>query len=171
MHSLMFGLNFIIFFALLLSHQSQPSLDTCLGMTWLHSPVNEAIEYQTVMFNGTLDVTSPYIGTPSPAVDEAWMRITWNDSLQPIRVSDEDMKKIYKDGRASNVRFSEEDGGGSLGAVDVFHQLHCLNFFRKYTYPDYYPEVQEMWQTRPIYMRYHIGISSVHLISSARLIY
>ena len=32
--------------------------------------------YQNVRFNGNLEAYSPYKGPPSPAVDEAWDRIT-----------------------------------------------------------------------------------------------
>jgi len=47
-------------------------------------------------------------------------------SVIPIRLSDEELRKVYKDGRASNVRFSKEDGGGSMGSLNMAHQLHCL---------------------------------------------
>lgn len=29
---------------------------------------------------------------------------------------------------------------------------------RKYTYPDYYPELQDLWNTRPHFIRSHLGI-------------
>jgi hypothetical protein len=47
-------------------------------------------------------------------------------SVKLIRLSDEELKKLHKDGRPSNVRFSEEDGGGSMGALNIVHLLHCL---------------------------------------------
>jgi hypothetical protein len=46
--------------------------------------------------------------------------------VKPIRLSDEELRKLFKDGRASNVRFSEEDGGGSMGSLNMVHQLHCV---------------------------------------------
>lgn len=110
------------------------------------APAYEAVEYKTVRFNGTLDFPSPYSGPPSPAVDAAWDRITTNNScecsycpfgslavfnnaltlVRPIRVADRVLDKIYKSGRASNVQYHEEDGGESMGTIEVFHQLHCL---------------------------------------------
>jgi hypothetical protein len=47
-------------------------------------------------------------------------------SVKLIRLSDAELKKLHKDGRPSNVRFSEEDGGGSMGALNIIHLLHCV---------------------------------------------
>jgi hypothetical protein len=46
--------------------------------------------------------------------------------VRPIKISDEDLKKINKSGRPSNVKYREIDGGGNLGSIEVFHQLHTL---------------------------------------------
>jgi len=43
-----------------------------------------------------------------------------------------------------------------MGSIEVFHQLHCLNMLRKFTYPKEYPEVQELWTTRPQFLRSHL---------------
>ena len=116
----------------------------------LAAPVFEAVEYEIVKVEGVLDTISPYMGS-GPDVDAAWDRLTWNNScmyrtrashstLAPfrvsadatllsvklIRLSDEELKKLHKDGRPSNVRFSKQDGGGSMGALNLFHQLHCV---------------------------------------------
>ena len=97
--------------------------------------------------------------------------------MELIRLSDQELKKLHKDGRPSNVRFSEEDGGGSMGALNVIHLLHCVvrtlfvimicwiqnnvkDSIRKHVYSDDYPTVQEWRKTRPILMKYHIGTLS-----------
>ena len=46
--------------------------------------------------------------------------------MKLIRLSTEELKKLRKDGRPSDVRFSEEDGGGSMGALNIIHLLHCV---------------------------------------------
>jgi hypothetical protein len=98
-----------------------------------------------VKVEAVFDTVSPYMGS-GPEVDAAWDRLTWNStcmcsiqvqfcitllmptllSVELIRLSDEDLKKLHKDGRPSNVRLSEEHGGGSLGTVNVIHLLHCV---------------------------------------------
>lgn len=49
---------------------------------------------------------------------------TW--AVRPIRISDDELEKINKGRRASNVRYKEADGGGNMGSIEIFHQLHCL---------------------------------------------
>lgn len=57
----------------------------------------------------------------------------------------------------SSIEFS--DGSGYLFGLDVFHQLHCLDFLRKKTilYHPLYPYVEE---DEDIPVAYHIGESS-----------
>jgi hypothetical protein len=33
-----------------------------------------------------------------------------------------------------------------MASIEMFHQLHCLNFLRKYTYMDYYQGVDFFWR-------------------------
>jgi hypothetical protein len=111
----------------------------------LTAPAFEAVEYEMTKVDGVFDTISPYMG-PGPEVDAAWDRLTWNTSsmcrilhylyylsaditllsVKLIRLSDEDLKKLHKDGRPSNARFSEEDGGGSMGALNIVHLIHCV---------------------------------------------
>lgn len=35
-------------------------------------------------------------------------------------------------------KFPEEEGGGYAAGIMMFHQLHCLNYLRQYTWGDYY---------------------------------
>ncbi|KAF8907013.1 hypothetical protein CPB84DRAFT_1959751 [Gymnopilus junonius] len=130
--------------------------DGCLLEQSMYSPVHEVVEYSVIRFNGSLDFSSPYKGHPSAALDEAWDRITTNNSLWPMRISDKDLEKINKGGRGSNVKYREIDGGGNMASVEVFHQLHCLNMLRKYTYPKEYPELHELWKTQPKFIRGHL---------------
>ncbi|PPQ65051.1 hypothetical protein CVT26_015747 [Gymnopilus dilepis] len=139
-----------------------PTSNLASKLTRIKAPAREAVKYSVVRFNGSLEFASPFKGQPTPALDEAWDRITTNNSLWPIRVSDEDLERIYKGGRASNVKYRELDGGGNMASIEVFHQLHCLNMLRKYTYPKEYPEVQELWKTRPNFMRSHLGDIKPH---------
>jgi hypothetical protein len=74
-----------------------------------------------------------YFGTPSPAIDAAWEKLL---RYQYPAVSDEEI--------ASNpaLSFSPTDKhpitGKYYGALDVFHNLHCLNMVRRQLDKDYY---------------------------------
>ena len=60
---------------------------------------------------------SPFAGPPSPEIDAAW-----NNLLAPMhmRVSTEELRRDNQD----SVPLPE--GGGYLGWMGVFHELHCI---------------------------------------------
>ena len=45
------------------------------------APALEAIEYENIVFNGTLDYPSPYRGQPNDDIDAAWNRIASSCTL------------------------------------------------------------------------------------------
>ena len=79
----------------------------------------------------------------------------------------------------SKVKLLEEDGGGFMAALDIFHILHCLvrthvvggslaltsnlniylkNTIRKYTYLDYYGTVDiALAEASPLVFKIHPG--------------
>lgn len=57
-------------------------LSSYLTIPPLTAPAHEAVKYQTVRFNGTLNFPSPYSGAPTPELDAAWDRITTNNSCE-----------------------------------------------------------------------------------------
>ncbi|KAH8160582.1 hypothetical protein CIB48_g7683 [Xylaria polymorpha] len=69
---------------------------------------------------------------PSPAVDEAWDRIT---RVNLISVSESEIRKLGKDPsltiQSPESWWSESWGDGYMGQIDVFHQIHCLNMLRQ----------------------------------------
>ena len=60
---------------------------------------------------------SPYAGPPSPEIDAAWSNL-----LAPmhIRVSEAELRRDNQE----SVRLPE--GGGYLGWMGAFHELHCI---------------------------------------------
>ncbi|KAF7333837.1 hypothetical protein MVEN_02340600 [Mycena venus] len=156
MHAAIFSFYTLLFVGLYATTRRN-SMAECVSLISTYSPAHEAVEYYNVRFNGHLSSVTTYRGPPSPAIDAAWDRISENNTLRPIRVSDEELKKIYKSDRPSNVRFSPENGGGSLGSIEVFHQLHCLNMLRKVVYKEYYADVLHLEEKRPQFFRDHIN--------------
>ncbi|KAJ8093851.1 hypothetical protein PM082_009715 [Marasmius tenuissimus] len=64
--------------------------------------------------------TTEYVGGPSPELDRRW------DDLY----------------RFPTIRIPS-DPDNYIVALDVFHQVHCLNMLRKGLRPDYYPPVED----------------------------
>ena len=65
---------------------------------------------------------------------------------QSIRVQEEDLVKINRTSLPLN-----DAGGGYLAVVDVFHELHCLNYVREYLHQDYY-KVKEPPESRILHV-------------------
>ncbi|KAI9823489.1 MAG: hypothetical protein M1819_001343 [Sarea resinae] len=105
----------------------------------VYSPAQDAIEYETVVFNSGFGVErngprkTPYLGPPSDEGDAAWLALYNHNSLTQIPASD--AKRLPN----ATAEIPEKPGHYVVG-LDVFHQLHCLNRIRKLLYPDRYPE-------------------------------
>jgi hypothetical protein len=59
---------------------------------------------------------TPYIGQPTPSVDDAWSKLLANMS---IRVSDSELNRQS----ATSMPLPH---GGNLAWLGVFHELHCI---------------------------------------------
>ncbi|MCJ1249429.1 hypothetical protein MMC30_006653 [Trapelia coarctata] len=114
---------------LLKTRQSPVSCEP--GPDLIYSPAREAVKYETVLMNNSVQEKGPFKGDPRPEKTEAWRQY---GQWQFIRASAEDLKSINR----SALELS--DGSGEfLVTLDVFHELHCLNMIREYIHQDYYP--------------------------------
>lgn len=92
---------------------------------------------------------TPYKGAPTPAIDEAWNAIV---PLYLIRIPAAAIPHLNKSATAATFPGSSD----YLGTVDAFHQLHCVNLVRKYTYADYYKDIDIAWRDPPDMLRTHV---------------
>ncbi|KAI2634102.1 hypothetical protein GGS26DRAFT_589945 [Hypomontagnella submonticulosa] len=76
-----------------------------------------------------------YAGYPNPEIDKAWNDLIYGAGIDLPT----DMIGRLKDDTWEEINGGE--GGMWRTGLDVFHQLHCLDYVRKALYPDYY--VQE----------------------------
>ncbi|KAI9803591.1 MAG: hypothetical protein M1825_001934 [Sarcosagium campestre] len=126
---------------------------SCVERNSVYSPALEAVqEYHEVQFNGTLDHPSPYRGTPTDELDAAWANLT--NGMGAFTVDDETMRKI---GHSDiSVRVPEKYGGGFMASLETFHQLHCVNLIRQYTYKEYYQDRSSSFKDPPELLRTHV---------------
>ncbi|KAK4191062.1 hypothetical protein QBC35DRAFT_529392 [Podospora australis] len=144
--------------SILCKQESKCSEVECAAMTSFYSPLLEpdanAIEYEDVLFRGALHHTNIYKGKPNKKMDEAWAILTHlNSSMVPR----EAVERVHKSPNA--VHYSKEEGGQYMIGVEVFHQMHCLNLLRMYTYREYYdlPENRPVEFTDPEdILRHHV---------------
>ncbi|TIC95044.1 hypothetical protein CH35J_008772 [Colletotrichum higginsianum] len=102
-----------------------------------YSPYLESgdLEYEEFTDQNHLMQPSPYRGQPNPEVEEAWIRL-WR--VPPIHFPEDKLEALNKTPAENYEHVSKHLGGGVKGFLNVFHQLHCLNFVRQYTYRDAY---------------------------------
>ncbi|KAI9806559.1 MAG: hypothetical protein M1833_003746 [Piccolia ochrophora] len=146
-------LTFAIGFFLLAGKREQVSAQTCVERSSTYSPALGAVRtMHDVQFNGTIDHPSPYRGYPSPEVDAAWEHLT--NGMGAFTVDSDTLKKIKQS--ESSVRVPEKYGGEYMASLEVFHQLHCVNLVRQYTYFDYYKNRSASFYDPPELLRTHV---------------
>ncbi|KAI3612864.1 hypothetical protein WG66_005458 [Moniliophthora roreri] len=97
----------------------------------LYSPVNHLLEEKIVTFRNAIgNDTTKYMGDPSPELDKAWDDL-YGFGINKISKDDADQLPV------KTVRIPS-DPDHYVVALDVYHQLHCLNLIRKAFYWDYY---------------------------------
>ncbi|KAK3400717.1 hypothetical protein B0T20DRAFT_494689 [Sordaria brevicollis] len=110
-----------------------PSDLACARQLSPYSPYLETDDLRYVEFTDQnhLMQPSPYRGQPTPEVEEAWIKL-WR--MPTIHFPESAMPLLNKTPASNYAHVSSQYGGGMLGFFDVFHQLHCLNLVRQYTY-------------------------------------
>lgn len=106
------------------------------------APIFDQIEIPliTKKMNATLLEPDPlpiYRRPPSPEVDAAWNRLA---NIKPIVISRSDVIQLGRDPTVA-AKWPESFGFGSdayIGRIDVFHQIHCLDWLRREANFDHY---------------------------------
>ncbi|PYH46214.1 oxidase ustYa family protein [Aspergillus saccharolyticus JOP 1030-1] len=133
-----------------------------LRQTSEYSPIFDQLEIPLIRkkMNATLLEPEPlpiYRQPPSPEVDEAWNRLA---NIKPIAISRDDVVKLGRDPEQA-AKWPASFGFGSdayIGRLDVFHQIHCLDWLRREAYFDHYYGKKWPPGTRPSDMhRTHIS--------------
>ncbi|KAK3349067.1 hypothetical protein B0T25DRAFT_623934 [Lasiosphaeria hispida] len=114
-----------------------PSDLACARQLSPYSPYleSEDLRYVEFMAQNHLMQPSPYRGRPTPEIEESWLKL-WR--VPTIHLPETKLAALNKTPASDYTHVSPEYGGGVMGFLDVFHQLHCLNLVRQYTYRDEY---------------------------------
>ncbi|KAI1777866.1 hypothetical protein F4818DRAFT_408156 [Hypoxylon cercidicola] len=99
------------------------------------SPAASAVKYETQHFDLPPIAEGPFIGKGDD-VDAKWEDIS---RIGDTMISREEMVNLGLDPDSSLAITDPRDGKpGYRVAIEVFHQLHCLNLLRQNVYKDYY---------------------------------
>ncbi|KAE8352700.1 hypothetical protein BDV28DRAFT_165360 [Aspergillus coremiiformis] len=113
-----------------------------LRKTSEYSPIFDRIDIPMItrQMNATLLEPDPlpiYRRPPSPEVDTAWNRLA---NIKPIVIGRDDVVKLGRD-PAQAAKWPESFGFGPeayIGRLDIFHQIHCLDWLRREAHFDHY---------------------------------
>ncbi|KAJ7479760.1 hypothetical protein FB451DRAFT_1131033 [Mycena latifolia] len=110
-----------------------------------YSPAQHMIEYRTVKFHRGLQGDIPiYERSPSAEVDQAW------EELYAYAASRVPKSEVVKMTNTTWPILHEE--GNYVLALDVFHQLHCLDIIRQQVHPGH-----NYTRQSPVHLRHCIG--------------
>ncbi|KAF7344830.1 hypothetical protein MVEN_01644300 [Mycena venus] len=97
---------------------------------YLYSPAENVVTHRIVKFSrGLADDIPIYERRPSPAVDAAWHKLY---SVAETRITKSEALKM-----PNRTWPLQREPGHYMFALDVFHQLHCLDVLRKQVHPGY----------------------------------
>ncbi|KAJ7751523.1 hypothetical protein DFH07DRAFT_922044 [Mycena maculata] len=122
-------LSVILNLAFLWAWIMQPRGGVASNEPYIYSPAEDVVRHKLVKFTRGLANDIPiYERRPSPAVDAAWNDL-W--SVAQTKISRPEAVKMPN----KTWPLLGEDGTYIL-ALDVFHQLHCLDILRQQLHPD-----------------------------------
>ncbi|KAE9980044.1 hypothetical protein BLS_009226 [Venturia inaequalis] len=127
-------------------------------------PALEAVEYVDADFADSFNSTSIYRGPPIPEREEAWDKLTYKHGIE---VPESELAGLNRSPSDNLKKVPKEVGDGYVGILEVFHQLHCLNEIRMYTWWQVgkYPGTPDGLSMSPLKNRMHVD----HCIESLRI--
>ncbi|KAE9373180.1 hypothetical protein N431DRAFT_455970 [Stipitochalara longipes BDJ] len=118
----------------------------------IYEPSGAPYLEQQTQYDMPLGVKSPFTTFDRAVADVAWESISMKGGLGWLKVSQEKVNTMQQ----PSVEF--DDGSGYFFGMDVFHQLHCLNYLRKKTilYNHLYPSEETKVEDEQIPPEFHI---------------
>ncbi|KAA8650342.1 hypothetical protein EYZ11_000706 [Aspergillus tanneri] len=124
-----------------------------------------AVEYEWVTFENEFS-TAPtkYRGKPTAELEQAWAEL-WKYGAFPV-----DIHKLGALNQSTDMDWRRVSPGDpnspTVGLLEGFHQIHCLNLIRQYTYRDDWDYSNEAsWHGGPEMVRWHVD----HCIETLRM--
>ncbi|KAF7191497.1 hypothetical protein HII31_06999 [Pseudocercospora fuligena] len=140
----------------------------------LYSPILTDIELDlhTVTFNGSLfpgSDPSPWRQLPGPVSDAAWAEF---ESIHTLVLTREEILRMGKD-PALVAKYSDSywhlGDDAYIGALDVFHQVHCLNTIRHKVFENYNQTSTRVSEDKMhwIHLQHCVDMLMQHLLCTA----
>ncbi|GAB7336035.1 hypothetical protein MBLNU13_g08852t1 [Cladosporium sp. NU13] len=114
--------------------KKQPTDQQCVKQLNVYSPAVKHVEYETVEYENQFDHQTKYRGPPTRELEAAWHALY---NYRGVSIPPERMASLNRSDEFESWKLYGS-GPGYLAQLGVFHQLHCLNFIRQYTWDGYY---------------------------------
>ncbi|KAI1323301.1 hypothetical protein F5Y16DRAFT_384195 [Xylariaceae sp. FL0255] len=109
----------------------RPTDQYCARQLSVWSPVLDAVEYTSQDFDNSFAHKTEYRGPPTDEVEAAWLRLT---NKHEIIIPESRLAALNRSLKTYPAKVQTASGTGYRANVEVFHQLHCLNLVRQYTW-------------------------------------
>ncbi|KAJ9134414.1 Tat pathway signal sequence [Pleurostoma richardsiae] len=160
-HAVLLSLSMTLFTLSFCERTARPSDLTVTRQFSSYSPVAPVVEYNTVRYNLTPLVEGPFVGF-GPKVDEAWDSIS---EMGDQMISEEELDRLGLPRNSLKIKHPKTGVEGYRAAVEVFHQLHCLNLLRMRIHKDYYINIYSDIQEEEEGLQAHVD----HCIETLRI--
>ncbi|KAL8387061.1 hypothetical protein RB595_010185 [Gaeumannomyces hyphopodioides] len=110
---------------------SKPTDNQCARQLSVWSPALEAVEYVSLDFDNAFNSTSKYRGPPTPEVEQAWHNLTFKHAVE---IPEDKISALNRSEKDNLHHVPPDVGTGYVALIEVFHQLHCLNLVRMFTW-------------------------------------
>ncbi|KAM7189748.1 protein of unknown function (DUF3328) domain containing protein [Rhypophila sp. PSN 637] len=114
-------------------HSSSISADEgCTRRVSTASPALDAVEYYDTEFANSFGERSPYRGPPTVERERLWFEL-W--AANDVLVTPEQFQQLNRANNGKDyVKARPEYGNGYVALLEAFHQIHCLDVIRMYTW-------------------------------------
>ncbi|KAI1384938.1 uncharacterized protein F4822DRAFT_378185 [Hypoxylon trugodes] len=125
------SLLFVVYIAILVAVASYVPQQCRQGPNLIISPAYEALEWEEYTFQENSQLHGPFSGYPRPEIDENWDKLldAENIILEP---------EVLRHYDREDLGVAVPEGGGYLGTLNVYHELHCIKRLWQYMYPEHY---------------------------------
>ncbi|KAG8412277.1 hypothetical protein J3458_014465 [Metarhizium acridum] len=111
-----------------------PSHLECAQKVSPYSPMWEAVEFWEGNFANEFNSSTKYRGPPTLERERAWNDL-WHYHLIRVDAAGVAALNQTRAGRHAQVKGSDPANPQFGATIEVFHQLHCLNVLRQYSWP------------------------------------
>ncbi|KAK4508218.1 hypothetical protein PRZ48_001956 [Zasmidium cellare] len=162
--------------ALVLAQTKRPTTQAALKATNIYTPFLDEVKVDLILINlnGSLWTDdSRDIWRRVPNNEESEDLWTDFEMIKPIVLSSEQVRRLGKNPK-SVVKFDDEywhfGDDAYIGALDLFHQVHCLDELRKKVFEDYDGVKEQGTKHSSLYwahLRHCTGMLMQHLLCTA----